>query len=217
MHGLEESSSCWVINLPNQSAGFIYADSGYDVWLGNIRGNTYGRDHISMDPNKREFWRFSWDEMAQYDLPAIFDKIQKVTGQKQIYYVGHSQGTLVMFAKLASDPAFSSRVRRFFALAPVANVKNIQGLLKYLADFVYPYFPALFDILGDGEFLPSNWLMKEISKWVCNNAIGEKICDNLIFLIAGPEIKSLNATRTAVYTAHAPAGTSTQVSFYSLL
>jgi hypothetical protein len=88
-----------------------------------------------------------------------------------------------MFAKLASDPSFKDRVRRFFALAPqvnkiefiyinfnvfrVANVKNIKGLLKFLADFIYPYFPQLFDILGDGEFLPNNWFMKEVSKWVC--------------------------------------------------
>lgn len=40
--------------------------------------------------------------------------------------------------------------------------------------------------------------------------IGELICDNVIFLIAGPEIENLNKTRTAVYTSHAPAGTSTE-------
>ncbi|KAI6175985.1 Lipase [Aphelenchoides bicaudatus] len=207
MHGLEESSSCWVINLPKQSAGFIYADAGYDVWLGNVRGNTYSKDHISLHPKYKEFWQFSWDEMAKYDLPAMFDKIEKVTGQKQIYYVGHSQGTLIMFAKLASEPTFEKRIKRFFALAPVAEVKRIKGMLKFLADDLYPW---IFDILPDGEFLPSNWLMKLISDWVCNNFIGEAICDNIIFLIAGPEIESLNKTRTAVYTSHAPAGTSVQ-------
>jgi lysosomal acid lipase/cholesteryl ester hydrolase len=124
--------------------------------------------------------------------------------------MGHSQGTLIMFTKLASDPNFADRVNRFFALAPVANVKNIKGLLKYLAEYIYPYFPNIFDFFGDKEFLPNNWIMKLISEFVCNNLIGELICDNVIFLLAGPEIDNMNKTRTAVYTSHAPAGTSTE-------
>jgi triacylglycerol esterase/lipase EstA (alpha/beta hydrolase family) len=32
--------------------------------------------------------------MIKYDLSATINFIVKKTGQKQIYYVGHSQGTL---------------------------------------------------------------------------------------------------------------------------
>lgn len=33
--------------------------------------------------------------MAKYDIPASVDFILKTTGQKQVFYIGHSQGTTV--------------------------------------------------------------------------------------------------------------------------
>ncbi|KAI6214384.1 Membrane transporter [Aphelenchoides besseyi] len=161
------------------------------------------KEHTKLTTDDRQFWRFSWDEMAQYDLEAMFNTIEEVTGQREIYYLGHSQGTLTMFAKFSTDPEFRQRVKRFFALAPVATVKTIKGMLLYLADYVYPYVGWIFNLLGDGEFLPSNWLMKLISKYVCDGEF-EAICANIIFLVAGPETSNLNQTRMGVITSHAP-------------
>ena len=58
-HGLLSSSDSWLMNQPEISLPYLLADAGYDVWMGNTRGNTYGRKHMKMNPEQPEFWDFS--------------------------------------------------------------------------------------------------------------------------------------------------------------
>ena len=94
-HGILDSANCWIVNYPEVAPVFVAARAGYDVWLGNSRGNTYSLGHTTLDPNhdEKEYWDFSWYEMGQYDLPAVIDYIQTSTGGQKVAYIGHSQGT----------------------------------------------------------------------------------------------------------------------------
>ncbi|KAJ1363516.1 Lipase lipl-1 [Parelaphostrongylus tenuis] len=58
-HGLECTSAVWVANLPNESAGFIFADAGFDVWLGNMRGNIYSATHVNLTTSDSKFWEWT--------------------------------------------------------------------------------------------------------------------------------------------------------------
>ena len=92
LHGILESSSDWVLSSPKRSLGFMLADAGYDVWLGNMRGNTYGKRHCYKSPENEDFWHFSVDHVGTYDIPAMIDRIRNVTGQDKIFFIGFSMG-----------------------------------------------------------------------------------------------------------------------------
>jgi hypothetical protein len=43
----------------NIITAYVLADAGYDVWLGNSRGNSYGVKHVNMTAANPKFWDFS--------------------------------------------------------------------------------------------------------------------------------------------------------------
>lgn len=121
------------------------ADAGFDVWLGNNRGNGYSMNNTRYNSSQPQFWDFSWDDMASSDLPANIDYILGVTGAKQLSYIGHSEGTIQAFAGFL-NPTVAAKVNIFVALAPVAWVGNVEvKLLQVMADLDTD---LLFEILG---------------------------------------------------------------------
>uniref|UniRef100_A0A4X2M2M8 AB hydrolase-1 domain-containing protein n=1 Tax=Vombatus ursinus TaxID=29139 RepID=A0A4X2M2M8_VOMUR len=131
-HGMFVSASSWVANPPYTSLAFTLADSGYDVWMGNSRGSVWSQKHVHYSPESPEFWAFSFDEMAKYDLVATLNFIMKKTNQEKLYYVGHSQGTTIAFAAFSTNPKLAQRIEFFFALAPMVSVQHSRGPLKTL-------------------------------------------------------------------------------------
>ena len=74
--------------------------------------------------------------MADYDLPAMTDYVLQVTGQKQLFYVGHSQGTLIAFNGFADNLDLGKKVKAFFALAPVYTLNNATKIVRHGAKII---------------------------------------------------------------------------------
>nr|XP_040033220.1 gastric triacylglycerol lipase isoform X3 [Gasterosteus aculeatus aculeatus] len=191
-HGLLAAGSNWITNLPDSSLGFVLADAGYDVWIGNSRGNTWSRNHRTLRPNQEEFWRFSYDEMALLDLPAVVNHILKATGQNQISYIGHSQGTTIAFIAFSSLPELASKIKLFVGLAPVATVSFTASAMTKLS--VLPDF-LIWDLFGRRDFLPQSRMIEWFAEHVCAKQLLSELCGNLFFVLCGFDEKNLNMVR----------------------
>ena len=69
-----DSADGWVAHRPEVAPGFVMSRAGYDVWLGNNRGNKYCLTTATPKSNS-DFWNYGYEEMGDYDLPAMIDYI----------------------------------------------------------------------------------------------------------------------------------------------
>ena len=63
-HGLLSSSADWVVTGRRQAMAYYLADNGYDVWMGNYRGNVYSMSHVDYNLGDvrmaGKYWHFRY-------------------------------------------------------------------------------------------------------------------------------------------------------------
>eukprot|EP00357_Protocruzia_adherens_P036559 CAMPEP_0115015736 /NCGR_PEP_ID=MMETSP0216-20121206/26966_1 /TAXON_ID=223996 /ORGANISM="Protocruzia adherens, Strain Boccale" /LENGTH=384 /DNA_ID=CAMNT_0002385953 /DNA_START=140 /DNA_END=1294 /DNA_ORIENTATION=+ len=207
-HGLLDYGYTWFFeNTPEKSLAYKMADYGYDVWIGNSRGAKYSRNSIKYGTNpgiESDFWQFSWDEMASYDVPAHLRYVTNYTGYQKVHWVGHSQGTTQMFAGFLDNPEIQDLVASFSALGPVLNVGHITAKFdRFLADI---HLAEVLDTIGLDVFINPP-LMNTIGVPFCR-AI-PKACKAVADLIVGHG-SDIDLEKMQVMGGHELGGTSMQ-------
>lgn len=205
----------------SNALAFTLVNNGYDVWLPNTRGNTYSREHTSFTVKERLFWDFSLDELVKYDLPAVIDYVQKdhannvVQQQHQqqnkfynktkVAYIGHSQGTTMMFSLLASKPdIYTDIIEPFIALAPVVYLQHVHTPVRYLIRFKPLTELFTSPVAGTGPF-------QRLLPLICLRSSSSELCSNTVFLATGFDERQYDKNRISVYVRHVPTGTSWKV------
>ncbi|KYQ56662.1 Lipase 3 [Trachymyrmex zeteki] len=202
-HALLSSCADFLILGKDKGLAFILANYGYDVWLGNFRGNTHSRAHIFLSPLNSKFWNFSFHEMGIYDIPAMILYITKMTSQPLHAYIGHSLGSTASYVMAAERPEFARMVRIIISLAPAAIVKRTTTPLRFIASLLVNN-QELLQLLGINEILPQSSI--SFAKPICD--IDPELCANVIFLFCGYDREQLNITLLPIFLSHSPAGTS---------
>jgi pimeloyl-ACP methyl ester carboxylesterase len=129
-HGYFDSADFVVMNGPEKSLAFYLANQGFDVWIGNGRGNKFSRAHEWLNPDKdAEFWDYSFVERKADDRANI-ELIREITGQDKISVIAHSEATASFWTALSEDSQwYNDRVNLLIALGPVSKLDNIETLL----------------------------------------------------------------------------------------
>jgi len=203
-HGLMDNCFSWVMNMPGQSLSYLLADQGYEVWLGNSRGTMYGRGHTgNLSAKDEAFWQFTWDQFASHDVPATVSHIRAASGADRVGYVGHSQGTIQMFAALSSGSIDARHIAFFGAMGPVI-------VASHQKDPIWDVFSSKMAIwLGraaDKKEFTLPLFLKSVVEAACLPI--PRLCVDTIELFVG-EAHGINKSRIEVMTAHEPGGTST--------
>jgi pimeloyl-ACP methyl ester carboxylesterase len=204
-HGVLDSSDAFISHHEDKALAFKLANQGYDVWLGNTRGNKYSRNHNLLHADyEEEFWDFSFHEMGLYDLPASFDYIKNKTGVEKINYVGHSQGTTQMFAAISLKPEyFKKTINTFMALGPATSLSNLgSDPVKFMLNNNLPNFFT--GILH--EFIPVPQYTGKIASYLCHHLM--PVCDKIFTIFGDIHPSEEDRERFLVYLSRLPSSTS---------
>lgn len=93
VHGYGQNRYAW--HLPARSFSNYLARAGFDVFNLDLRGHGRSRHLGAHRPT----------HVADYvteDVPAAIEEIQRISGQRPVYYVGHSMGGLIGYAAAGS-------------------------------------------------------------------------------------------------------------------
>jgi pimeloyl-ACP methyl ester carboxylesterase len=119
----------------SDSLPYMLSDAGYDVWLGNSRGNRFSAVNTNMSIDTPEFWdAVDLDNMAQKDVPSILSYVRRESKVPRVHWVGHSQGGGILVMALAKDPSLRDQLGTTVLLAPGVYMRHIHvPLLAFFA------------------------------------------------------------------------------------
>ncbi|XP_060531800.1 uncharacterized protein LOC132705306 isoform X2 [Cylas formicarius] len=204
MHGMCASSFEWILLGRRKALALILAEAGYDVWLGNNRGNSYSRNHLFLTPENSNFWNYSYHDIGMYDLPAMIDMVLKETGFKKLTYIGMSQGFTAFVVMASMRPEYNDKILLMNAYAPVTNMYNITSpLLRFAKD--HPSIFKIFETIGWYDMLPNT--LAPLLRLVCRIPWGDSIILSLLHPV-GASYKHTDTSLLPTALINYPAGMS---------
>lgn len=92
VHGYGQNRYAW--HLPSRSLFNYLARAGFDVFNLELRGHGRSR-HLGAHPPRHVA------TFVEHDLPAAIEEVQRLSGDRPVFLVGHSLGGLVSYATAA--------------------------------------------------------------------------------------------------------------------
>uniref|UniRef100_A0A2P2JLZ6 Lipase n=2 Tax=Rhizophora mucronata TaxID=61149 RepID=A0A2P2JLZ6_RHIMU len=195
LHGLFMSGDAWFLDTPEQSLGFILADERFDVWVGNVRGTFWSHGHTYLSEKDKEFWDWSWQELAICDMAEMVHHVYLTTNSK-VLIVGHSQGTIMSLAAL-TQPDIAEKVEAAALLSPISYLGHITASL--VLKMVSMHLDQVILAMGIHQLNFRSEILVNLLDTMCD---GRK-CNDLLTSITGKNC-CFNNSRVEAYLEYEP-------------
>lgn len=183
---------------------------GYEVWAGNNRGTKYSCKHTTLSNTSDEYWNFSFQEMAEKDVPAFYKQINLISQVDKITLISHSQGATQSFAALSTNKSIDDQTENFIALAPVLYVNRFLEHPNFLTLLVKFNVIKMFDLLKIKSVLfidpGQNKWMNYIFTLFCKKT--SFVCKLFFEYTIDKSADYLNLDQMPYYLSYCPSGTS---------
>jgi pimeloyl-ACP methyl ester carboxylesterase len=170
-HGVMDTAYAWISGTSGELAtncAFTAFNDGCDVFLGNFRGNR-NMAHSNPYITAKEYWDFSLNEHARYDMWAFVERIRDIKLKEgvpedklEITLVGHSLGGAVSLAyivwkKMLRQP---HHLKKMILMSPA----GFHHKIPFFCQLTGPIIKATLAKVISGVRLPSAALIAVFSK-----------------------------------------------------
>ncbi|XP_011310223.1 lipase 3 [Fopius arisanus] len=211
-HGLMATSDAFIVYGSPKSLGYQLSDAGYDVWMGNFRGNTYCLSHETLFTDDSKFWDFSMDEYALQDLPAQIDFALKTANQSTLSFIGHSLGATTHIMLLSARPEYNKKMDFVVYFAPVVysvTRTHLRDILPAVA-----LIPQIFSRNGAVEVF-SQKILSPLTIYFCASTRSLlELCQSWMDQLVGYDRDQFDLREFLGVMSYYPAGTSAKVIFH---
>jgi lysosomal acid lipase/cholesteryl ester hydrolase len=165
-HGLGLNGTFWTINNSGAHLPSQLAARGYRVYVVDVRGSgssqrigMIGRVNKVLRQtlvNELGDSRWTVDDQAHYDIPAILDYVHRDSGADRVNWVGHSLGGMIMLAHLETTD-HPERIANFVDMGGVVIVVPSETRTQMLR--ANRGLCALLSVLSTGRIArPMMWM-----------------------------------------------------------
>jgi pimeloyl-ACP methyl ester carboxylesterase len=187
IHGLLQDCESFLCCGQRNSLAAVLAHEGYDVWLGNNRGNRYSNKHVDVTADVVDYWNFSIDHLANYDLLAMVKCMLQTVNNEQrerhldpidhVIVIGFSQGSAQTLLGLSTSQYLQDHINLFVALSPPIKLKGFNS--TWLAS-VLTAFPSLVSLIFGRRAMFPNVL--SVKNTLSNSMFAKLVCGAVYFL-----------------------------------
>jgi pimeloyl-ACP methyl ester carboxylesterase len=127
--------------IADRSLARALAERGFDVWSLELRGHGLSSRPGWFTPFS---WGFTFDDFLDKDIPAALELVKRLSGQPQVFWLGHSMGGMLGYA-LAGDEKRDDLAGLVTVGAPVRLDRSFGiGRLKLLTRLLGPARAVMF-------------------------------------------------------------------------